>query len=83
MDGPPPAKPNPSLASSLRTHTCGELRISNVGQTVSLCGWIQKIRDVGLTFIDLRDRFGVTQIAIDPNILPQLEQQVSSQMIFC
>jgi aspartyl-tRNA synthetase len=43
---------------------------------VSLCGWIQKIRPVGLTFIDLRDRFGITQVTIDPTLLPDLANQV-------
>lgn len=50
----------------LRTHTCGELNISNVGQSVTLCGWIQRSRDMGgMTFIDLRDRYGITQLAFN------------------
>lgn len=50
----------------LRSHTCGELRISNVGQTVTLSGWVQGVRDKGsLLWIDLRDRYGITQVTIE------------------
>ena len=49
-----------------RDHNCGELNISNVGQTVLLAGWIQTIRNLGsMKFIDLRDQFGITQIVIN------------------
>ena len=49
-----------------RTHTCGELTINNVGQHVTLCGWLQRSRDLGgMTFIDLRDRYGITQLAFN------------------
>ena len=51
-----------------RTHNCGELRITDVGKTVKVAGWIQKIRNLGgMTFIDLRDQFGITQVIISEN----------------
>ncbi|MCB8965074.1 MAG: aspartate--tRNA ligase [Bacteroidales bacterium] len=49
-----------------RTHTCGELRIGNVGNSVVLSGWVQRIRNLGgMTFIDIRDRYGITQVVVD------------------
>lgn len=60
-----------------RTHTCGELRISHVGQEVTLSGWAQTVRDKGyMMFIDLRDRYGVTQLLFNEDIsTPELLEE--------
>jgi aspartyl-tRNA synthetase len=60
-----------------RTHTCGELRKEHVGQEVVLSGWIQGVRNLGgMTFLTLRDRYGLTQIVIDDNTPEELKKQV-------
>ena len=56
-----------------RTHTCGELRLEDVGKIVSLCGWVQRIRNKGgLLWIDLRDRYGITQLIFEERVTPSV-----------
>lgn len=56
-----------------RTHTCGELRLSDVGKSIKLSGWVQKSRKMGgMTFIDIRDRYGVTQLVFNQDINAEL-----------
>ena len=67
-----------------RDHNCGELNLTNVGQTVTMAGWIQKIRNLGaMQFIDLRDESGITQIVISDNekIKKQTEGLVTETVI--
>ena len=56
-----------------RTFTCGELRLADAGKTVVLAGWVQRIRKMGgMTFIDLRDRYGLTQLSFDESVKPDV-----------
>ncbi|MDR1974873.1 MAG: aspartate--tRNA ligase [Bacteroidales bacterium] len=61
----------------MRTNTCGELSLKNKGEKVTLCGWIQRMRDMGgMTFLDLRDRYGITQIVFNMETNATLCEQV-------
>ena len=67
-----------------RTHHCTELNATNVGETVTLCGWVNASRNLGgMVFIDLRDREGITQIFVDPAKYPELmeKQNYYQQMV--
>lgn len=62
-----------------RTHTCGELRLENVNENVTLSGWVQKIRNLGaMTFIDLRDRYGITQLVAEESAAEEIKKQVAA-----
>lgn len=59
-----------------RTHTCGELRLSDKGKTVTLAGWVQTVRKLGaaITFVDIRDRYGITQLLFGEALNKQLDE---------
>ena len=61
-----------------RSHNCGELRESHVGSEVTLAGWVQTVRKFGaITFVDLRDRYGITQLAFNLEDKPELTEVAS------
>ncbi len=68
------------IMTMYRTHTCGELRLENAGQEVTLSGWVQRVRDKGaLIWIDLRDRYGITQLFLQDGVSdPKLIEQARS-----
>ena len=60
----------------LRTHTCGELTITDLNKEVTLTGWVQKSRDLGgMTFVDMRDRYGITQLTFNSDDNAELRAQ--------
>src|SRR5688572_18390806 len=65
----------------LRTHTCGELRIGDKGKKVTLTGWVQRTRDKGgLLWIDLRDRYGITQLMLEEGKSPASVLETARQL---
>ena len=68
----------------MRTHKCGELNTQQLGETVSICGWVHRRRDHGgVIFIDLRDRAGLVQVVIDPDVEATfaIAEQVRSEYV--
>ena len=61
-----------------RTHTCGELRLSDTDKNVTLAGWVQRTRKMGgMTFIDIRDRYGITQLVVEESAPEEIKANVA------
>jgi aspartyl-tRNA synthetase len=72
------SQPTASLATAYRTHTCGELGAVEIGKAATLAGWVHRRRDLGqLVFIDLRDRYGITQVIADASEAPAAHEAAS------
>lgn len=70
------------MTNKYRTNNCGELTIKNVGQEVRLAGWIQKIRNLGgMTFVDLRDQYGITQVVISSEELKEQMAKLCTESV--
>lgn len=71
-----------NMTNKYRTNNCGELTIKNVGQEVRLAGWIQKIRNLGgMTFVDLRDQYGITQVVISSEELKEQMAKLCTESV--
>ena len=70
-----------TLKGFKRTDYCGDLRLSDAGRTVSVCGWVQRQRDLGgLIFVDLRDRTGLVQLSFGDDTAKDIFEKAASQM---